>query len=127
MQTEQFLATFKGKRYEHIWGYEVWIENNEIYCNKLLVLNKGYLSSWHYHEHKDETFIILKGSVGISSAQCGTDDITYQILEPGDTFRIKPGLVHSFHSLSIKSIVMEVSTTDDDDNVKLKPAREIAY
>jgi mannose-6-phosphate isomerase-like protein (cupin superfamily) len=62
-ETAEFLAEFKGERHNHIWGYELWIENNEKYCNKLLILHKGFESSWHYHERKDETFVILEGQV----------------------------------------------------------------
>ena len=121
----QLLAEFKGERHDHIWGYELWIENNEKYCNKLLILNEGFESSWHYHERKDETFVILEGQVSLTYAN-GVDAIPKTIiLNKGDKFRLEPGVVHAFNSLSPKSIVMEISTTDDDDNVKLRPARKL--
>ena len=121
----QFLAEFKGERHDHIWGYELWIENNEKYCNKLLILHKGFESSWHYHERKDETFAILEGQVSLTCTN-GLDAPTQIIvLNKGDKFRLKPGIVHSFKSLAPKSTVMEISTTDDDDNVKLRPARKL--
>lgn len=125
MHKEKFSATFKGKRYDHLWGYEVWVENNEIYCNKLLVLNSGFTSSWHYHERKDETFVILEGEVLFFYAPKDSMLQTCKVLRAGDTFRIKPFLVHSFQSLTERSVVMEVSTTDDNDNVKLSPARRL--
>src|SRR3989344_2145527 len=122
----EFAAHFKGERHDHIWGYELWIENNEKYCNKLLILNKGFESSWHYHEQKDETFIILEGKVSLTYAN-GLDETNQTIiLNKGDKFRLKPGVVHTFKSLIPRSIVMEVSTTDDDDNVKLRAARKLA-
>lgn len=121
----QFLAEFKGERHEHIWGYELWIENNEKYCNKLLILNKGFESSWHYHERKDETFIILEGKVSLTYANSKDTPTQTIILNPGDKFRLKPGVVHTFKSLVSKSTVMEISTTDDCDNVKLRPARKL--
>ncbi|MEK6946327.1 MAG: cupin domain-containing protein, partial [Nanoarchaeota archaeon] len=107
----QFLAEFKGERHEHIWGYELWIENNEKYCNKLLILNKGFESSWHYHERKDETFIILEGKVSLTYANSKDTPTQTIILNPGDKFRLKPGVVHTFKSLVSKSTVMEISTT----------------
>ena len=121
----RFLAEFKGERHDHIWGYELWIENNEKYCNKLLILHKGFESSWHYHERKDETFVVLEGQVSLTYAN--NPDATGKniILNPGVKFRLKPGVVHTFKSLAHKSTVMEVSTTDDDDNVKLRPARKL--
>lgn len=126
MKEEQirFLADFKGEKHGHIWGYELWIENNEKYCSKLLILNKGFESSWHYHERKDETFIILEGQVSLAHADNPDAPVQTIILNQGDKFRINPGVVHTFKSLTPKSIVMEVSTTDDGDNVKLRAARK---
>src|SRR3989338_1084304 len=121
----KFLAEFKGERHDHLWGYELWIENNEKYCNKLLILHKGFESSWHYHERKDETFVILEGQVSLTYAN--GPDATSQtlILDKVGKFRLKPGVIHSFKSLMPKSTVMEISTTDDGDNIKLRPARKI--
>ena len=121
----QFSAKFKGEKHDHLWGYELWIENNEKYCNKLLMLNKGFESSWHYHERKDETFIILEGQVSLTYANSPNASPQAIVLNPGDKFRLKPRVVHTFKSLVPKSIVMEVSTTDDGDNVKLRPARKL--
>ena len=127
MKEEQirFAADFKGEKHNHIWGYELWIENNDKYCNKLLILNKGFESSWHYHERKDETFIILEGQVSLDHADNPDAPTQTIILNQGGKFRINPGVVHTFKSLTPKSIVMEVSTTDDGDNVKLRAARKI--
>ena len=120
-----FSASFKGERHDHIWGYELWIENNEKYCNKLLILHKGFESSWHYHERKDETFVILEGTVSLTYANGINEKTQTIILNKGNKFRLKPGVVHTFKSLASKSIVMEISTTDDGDNVKLRAARKL--
>ena len=118
-------SAFKGEKYKHLWGYELWVENNSKYCNKLLVLNKGFESSWHYHERKDETFIILSGEVFLSYAAKPEGMVKTITLKEGDKFRIVPGVVHSFKSIAQRSVVMEVSTTDDGDNVKLRPAKKL--
>lgn len=120
----RFLADFKGERHDHIWGYELWIENNEKYCSKLLILNEGFESSWHYHERKDETFIILEGRVSLTYENEMNTAQTI-ILREGEKFRLKPKVIHAFKSLTPRSIVMETSTTDDGDNVKLRPARKL--
>jgi mannose-6-phosphate isomerase-like protein (cupin superfamily) len=120
----RFLADFKGERHDHVWGYELWIENNEKYCSKLLILNEGFESSWHYHERKDETFIILEGSVSLTYENERNTSQTI-ILKEGEKFRLKPKVIHAFKSLTPRSIVMETSTTDDDDNIKLRPARKL--
>ena len=121
----KFEAAFKGERHDHLWGCELWIENNEKYCNKLLILNEGFESSWHYHERKDETFIILEGQVSLTYANGSNAPEQILVLNKGDKFRLKPGVIHTFKSMVPRSIVMEVSTTDDGDNVKLRAARKI--
>lgn len=121
----RFLAGFKGGKHDHLWGYELWIENNDRYCGKLLMLNKGFESSWHYHKRKDETFVILEGKILLTYANELHSPVNTIILNEKDKFRLKPGVVHSFKSLASKSTVMEISTTDDDDNVKLRPARRL--
>ncbi|MBI4452496.1 cupin domain-containing protein [Candidatus Woesearchaeota archaeon] len=121
----QFLAEFKGERHGHLWGYELWVENNEKYCSKLLILNEGFESSWHYHERKDETFIILEGQISLTYANSLNSPAQTIVLNKGDKFRLKPGVVHTFRSLTPKSTIMEISTTDDGDNVKLRPARKL--
>lgn len=121
----KLAAEFRGERHEHLWGYELWIENNEKYCSKLLILNKGFESSWHYHKRKDETFIVLEGHVLLTYANGINATAQNIILNKGDKFRLKPGVVHTFKSLTPKSTVMEISTTDDNDNVKLRPARRL--
>ena len=121
----EFSAAFRGERHGHMWGYELWIENNEKYCNKLLILHEGFESSWHYHERKDETFIILEGQVSLAYANGLDVPSKTVILNKGDKFRLRPGVVHAFKSLASRSIVMEISTTDDGDNVKMRPARKL--
>jgi len=43
------------------WGEEVIIENNEMYCGKLLKFKKGCKFSMHYHLIKDETWYVSEG------------------------------------------------------------------
>ena len=43
------------------WGEEIIIENNEMYCGKVLVFNEGCKFSMHYHMNKDETWWVEEG------------------------------------------------------------------
>ena len=43
------------------WGHELIIENNELYCGKILVFNSGCRFSMHYHLLKDETWYVNSG------------------------------------------------------------------
>lgn len=115
------MGLFCGKRYEHLWGYELWLTNTPKYCCKLLCVNSGFVSSWHAHERKDETFFVLSGEIELVVGNL-PDPI---VLSAGNNFRIFPGTFHSFQSISDQSVIMEVSTTDDNDNIKRIPAQAI--
>jgi len=43
------------------WGEEIIIENNEMYCGKVLIFNQGCKFSMHYHMIKDETWYVEYG------------------------------------------------------------------
>lgn len=93
------------------WGAETWIENNELYCGKLLECNYNCWSSngkYHWHKKKDETFYIIEGSLLL--------DINGKeyILQPGFKFRIKPNTKHRFKSITTYCKFYEFSTKHED-------------
>lgn len=102
----------------HKWGWEYWLVNNDLYCAKLLELVAPKIrSSLHYHEKKDETFIILDGKVVLEVH--GEN----HLLATGDSIRLCPKVQHRFWSVSKNSLILEVSTHhDDDDTVRLEEA-----
>ena len=101
------------------WGNELWFENNEMYCGKLLVVRPGEWSSrgkFHYHKIKDETFFIVDGTLRLDIAD---DDgkVKKLILLENDSVRIKPEVRHRFTAQSTKVCkFVEVSTTHSDDD-----------
>lgn len=94
-----------------VWGHEEWIVNRD-YCGKLLHLRKGMQCSLHYHLHKDETFYLMSGKVSLEVGNM------IRILNPGDSEHIEPGCAHRFSGIE-DSLIIEFSTHDDDDNVRL--------
>jgi len=102
------------------WGHETWIVNNDRYCGKLLFFSKGKKLSWHYHDIKDETFYLHSGRLIL---RYGTDkDIakaTEEIMEPGDSFHVPPGLIHQMEALE-ESYLYEFSTHHmDSDSIRV--------
>lgn len=91
-----------------VWGSELWIVNNSLYCGKILKLNKGWQGSRHYHKIKTETFYVLKGMVRL---ELGGE--APMILYPGGNVTIQPGTPHRFAGIEDSEIV-EFSTTHDD-------------
>ncbi len=107
------------KYVEKTWGYELWFENNEMYCGKLLFVRYGEWSSkgqFHYHKIKDETFIVIEGSLLLD---IGKESGRWEkhFLSPEKAFRIKPGVRHRFTSINPQGCkFIEVSTMHDDDD-----------
>ena len=89
------------------WGREEWIENNENYCGKKLVLEKAHGCSYHHHKIKDETFYVDSGLVLLIL------DGENKMMKPGDTQRILPGQWHRFIGFE-DSVITEFSTHHED-------------
>lgn len=105
----------------HLWGEERWVINTDDYCGKIIILKKGWQSSLHYHRKKDETFYVNKGKVKLEFEI--DDRICFIIMEPKDSYRIKPGIKHRFRSLTKQSEVIEFSTHhEDSDTFKITHA-----
>jgi len=119
--SEEMVEEKEVLPHEHkkTWGKEIWFENNELYCGKLLcIYSEGWSSggNFHYHKIKDETFYIICGSLRLDVEIDGT--IRSLILETGSSFRVKSGVKHRFKSASPSNACefIEVSTTHRDDD-----------
>ncbi len=117
------------EKHNHLWGEEIWLENNELYCAKYLNLIKGYYSSLHCHLKKDETFIIVEGIVCLEilkSIDVTLRSVEYHQMKSGDKYRIKPGIFHRFNAITDTVKILEISTThNDSDVVRLEKSHEI--
>ncbi len=118
------------KRVDKGWGFETWVENNNLYCGKFLHVNKDKECSVHYHKDKHETFHILEGEVlfrhwriphklrdkepeYLERYWLGT--YTETILREGDTFILPQYLAHQFRGIE-DSTIIEFSTTHRDED-----------
>lgn len=93
------------------WGREIWTVNCPLYCGKLLYLDKGAQSSYHYHRQKKETFYCIEGQVGLTIE--GRDYMLNPFSRPKT---IEPGQRHSFIGIT-NSTIIEISTHHDDNDV----------
>ena len=48
------------------WGEELWIELNDKYCYKKICIDKGFRTSYQYHEEKLETNYMLFGTLRLT-------------------------------------------------------------
>ena len=97
------------------WGEELIIENNEMYCGKLLIFKKGCRFSMHYHLIKDETWYVDKGEFIYRWIDTETAETIEQKLNPGDVVRQRVGQPHQLIALT-DGVVFEVSTQHFDED-----------
>ena len=104
------------------WGSETWIVNNTKYCGKLLRINKGHNSSWHYHKIKDEVMYVHTGKVCIKYGYNeDINHITIQeiTLSQGESFHIPTGLIHRIIAVEDTEL-FEFSTQHfDEDSIRI--------
>lgn len=91
--------------FRNIGEIEYWIVNDtqNAYCGKFLFLFDGQRCPRHYHKMKDETFFIVRGTVSMEA-----DDRTF-LMAMGDTYKMAPGVVHTFAAVGGPALVLEVS------------------
>jgi mannose-6-phosphate isomerase len=99
------------------WGEEIIFAETEKYAGKILVVRRNESLSRQYHERKDETLYLHRGSVKLEIQVGG--ETRDRILSPGDSCRILPGTLHRLQALE-DSEVFEVSTPELDDVVRVE-------
>ena len=111
------LAKATVTKVDKPWGYELIWAKTERYVGKLLHINAGQALSFQYHEVKEETIYVLKGTLSLHVA-LGADQPEVQQLAEGEVFHITPGLRHRFEAREDVEL-LEVSTPELDDVVRL--------
>jgi len=97
------------------WGEELIIENNEMYCGKLLIFKEGCKFSMHYHLIKDETWYVNKGEFIYRWIDTESAETIEQKLKVGDVVRQRVGQPHQLIALT-DGEVFEVSTQHFDED-----------
>jgi mannose-6-phosphate isomerase len=106
------------RRVDKPWGHEeIWAET-ERYAGKFLVIRDGQMLSRQFHERKDESICVLDGVLDL---EIGRDDaIEIVKMGPGAAYRISPGTVHRFCAREGDVRLVEVSTPELSDVVRLE-------
>ena len=108
-----------ARRVEKPWGYELHFALvNGRYCGKLLHVNKGHALSLQYHERKEETICVQTGRL-LFEVGTGSDDLESFELLPEESVHIRPGVHHRMTAI-VDTVVLEASTTELDDVVRLQ-------
>ena len=111
----------KGCKVPKGWGEELIIENNEMYCGKLLIFKKGCKFSMHYHLLKDETWYVQEGKFNYRWIDTETAELNQTKLKKGDVVRQRVGQPHQILALT-DGTIFEVSTQHfDEDSYRVFP------
>jgi mannose-6-phosphate isomerase len=103
------------------WGHEeVWAQSSR-YAGKILVINKGHRLSRQYHNVKEETIMVLEGTLVCEEGPTEVGgDIQRHVMGPGQIFHILPGTIHRFCAEETDVRLVEVSTSEITDVVRLE-------
>ena len=100
------------------WGHEVIWANSELYVGKLLHIKAGQALSVQYHNQKDETIHLLRGTMIYRIAQGEGAELVQVPFAEGESYRNTPGVIHQMEAVT-DCDVLEASTPHLDDVVRL--------
>ncbi|MBI4375809.1 MAG: cupin domain-containing protein [Elusimicrobia bacterium] len=95
------------------WGREIWYALHSSYVGKILVIEKGKRLSRQYHKVKHETIYALKGDFHLELGRWKGRQ------RQGSAAVIPPGTVHRFEARYSRVTLLEVSTPQLQDVVRL--------
>jgi mannose-6-phosphate isomerase len=99
------------------WGHEEIWAKTERYAGKFLIISAGEMLSRQYHKVKDESICVLEG---VLILEIGDNPPVRSLLQPGESFHVKPGTIHRFCAGDKPVRLVEVSTPELDDVVRLE-------
>lgn len=103
------------------WGHEFIFASNDLYCGKLLHFNEGGKFSMHFHDQKDETWLVLEGKFELHYIDTKDASKHKKVLNQGDIWRNYPLEPHQLTCIE-EGVIIEVSTADSvEDNYRIAP------
>lgn len=102
-----------SNREDKPWGYEKVLISTAKYLTKELFIKEDYQTSYHYHNDKDETLSIMRGSGYVEFED------KKEYFGKNDTLRIKPKTPHTIVATE-STVLQEVSTPHPSDTVRIK-------
>jgi quercetin dioxygenase-like cupin family protein len=108
-----------SKIHNHIetsWGGEVTFASTNSYCGKILYFRSGGVYNMHFHDIKDETWLVLEGKFEVHSINTEDASVTVTELSEGKTWRNYPLEPHQLVCKE-EGVIVEVSTPEITNDV----------
>ena len=103
------------KKIDKPWGHEViWAETDD-YVGKILHINAGHRLSKQYHEVKEETVYVIRGTLYNYDENDNIEKFT-----AGQSFHVVPNQIHRFGANETSVELVEVSTPHLNDVVRIE-------
>ena len=101
------------------WGQErIWAQTDR-YVGKVITINAGNRLSLQMHRLKDEWVLIQRGHLSLHHGPA-LDAMAVDVLGPGMQRHIPVGLIHRFEATDEDVELIEISTPELDDVVRLE-------
>lgn len=107
-----------AQRVDKPWGYELIWAHTDRYVGKVLRIRAGKRLSLQYHEHKDETILVLEGCLRLH-LEDPSGAMQVHELHEGASAHVPVGARHRFEAVDDVRLI-EVSTPELDDVVRLQ-------
>jgi mannose-6-phosphate isomerase len=106
---------------EKPWGHEeIWAQTAR-YAGKILFIKRGHRLSRQYHNVKEETIMVLDGTLVCEEGpRCEGAEVIRHVMGPGKIFHVAPGTIHRFCAEETDVRLVEVSTAEIQDVVRLE-------
>jgi mannose-6-phosphate isomerase-like protein (cupin superfamily) len=106
-------------RTEKPWGYELLWSHTDHYAGKVIHINAGHRLSLQYHEQKNESILVLSGTLLLHLDR--GDDARIIELAPGESYDISVGDIHRFAAPADTDVeIIEVSSPELEDVIRLE-------
>jgi mannose-6-phosphate isomerase-like protein (cupin superfamily) len=112
------VAGDEARRVDKPWGHELIWAHTDRYVGKVIAIDPGKRLSLQYHEQKDESIFVMRGTLRLH-LENEAGELEIHDLEPGEHRRVPVGRKHRFEALDERVEVVEVSTPELDDVVRL--------
>lgn len=104
------------------WGEEEILIQTKNYVGKILRIKQGHRLSLQYHEFKEETIYGLSGNLFVDNGGSleNGKDLVRHVIHPGEIHHVPPLTVHRFSAVIDDVEVLEISTPELDDVIRLE-------